>query len=344
MKSTTEETPAPPLSSAASCFLESESGSDLDAVFAGNLTGNLKRIEELFPVTLTSRDSWIKIESETPEVRKTVRSLIEHLFRLQKEAGEPLRQMDLDLAFKSYSAGTPGELSHLFASRITVSRRRQVIVPRTRNQLAYVEAMNHSDIVFALGPAGTGKTYLAVAMAVNALMSGKHDRIVLARPAVEAGENLGFLPGKLEDKINPYLRPLHDALREMIEPQELATLTERGMIELAPLAFMRGRTLNKSFIILDEAQNTTDDQMLMFLTRLGFDSQCVVAGDPSQTDLPSRKNSGLTKAIRLLSKIDGIRFCHFDRSDVMRHSLVERIVNAYENSEKRENASQEGEE
>ena len=169
-------------------------------------------------------------------------------------------------------------------------------------------------------------------------MTGKRDRIILARPAVEAGENLGFLPGKLEDKINPYLRPLHDALREMIDPQELAVLTERGMIELAPLAFMRGRTLNNSFIILDEAQNTTDDQMLMFLTRLGFHSQCVVAGDPSQTDLPSRKSSGLTKAIRLLSKIDGIAMCHFDRGDVMRHSLVERIVNAYERDSRKESA------
>ncbi|MEI3038522.1 MAG: PhoH family protein [Victivallales bacterium] len=326
-----EEDSQDPLSSrsAATPYIES-SGAEIDAVFAGNLSANLKRVEEVFGVSLITRDSWIKVEADDPETVKRVKSFLEHLFRLHADMRTPLRQMDFDLALKSYSSGSPAELSSFFASKIRISRKRQEIVPRTRNQLAYVDAMNKHDIVFALGPAGTGKTYLAVAMAVNALMTGKRDRIILARPAVEAGENLGFLPGKLEDKINPYLRPLHDALREMIEPQELATLTERGMIELAPLAFMRGRTLNNSFIILDEAQNTTDDQMLMFLTRLGFNSQCVVAGDPSQTDLPSRKSSGLAKAIRLLSKIDGIRVCRFDRGDVMRHSLVERIVNAYE--------------
>ena len=312
-----EEDSQDPLSSrsAATPYIES-SGAEIDAVFAGNLSANLKRVEEVFGVSLITRDSWIKVEADDPETVKRVKSFLEHLFRLHADMRTPLRQMDFDLALKSYSSGSPAELSSFFASKIRISRKRQEIVPRTRNQLAYVDAMNKHDIVFALGPAGTGKTYLAVAMAVNALMTGKRDRIILARPAVEAGENLGFLPGKLEDK--------------MIEPQELATLTERGMIELAPLAFMRGRTLNNSFIILDEAQNTTDDQMLMFLTRLGFNSQCVVAGDPSQTDLPSRKSSGLAKAIRLLSKIDGIRVCRFDRGDVMRHSLVERIVNAYE--------------
>ena len=325
-----------PASAPASGYIECTGGQEIDAAFAGNLPENLKRIEDAFAVSLTARDSWIKIESRNEQAFKNVKSLIEHLLRLRQESGRSLRQMDFDLALKAYSGSEPGELSNFFASKIKVSRKRQEIVPRTRNQLAYVEAMGKNDIVFALGPAGTGKTYLAVAMAVNALMTGKRDRIILARPAVEAGENLGFLPGKLEDKINPYLRPLHDALREMIEPQELATLTERGMIELAPLAFMRGRTLNNSFIILDEAQNTTDDQMLMFLTRLGFNSQCVVAGDPSQTDLPSRRSSGLIRAIRLLSGIEGIRMCRFDRNDVMRHSLVERIVNAYENAEQKE--------
>lgn len=320
-------------------YIEGDGGQEIDAAFAGNLPGNLKRIENAFGVTLIARDSWIKIESGDEQAFKRVKSLIEHLLRLRRDSGKPLRQMDFDLALKAYSGSEPGELSSFFASKIKVSRKRQEIVPRTRNQLAYVEAMSKNDIVFALGPAGTGKTYLAVAMAVNALMTGKRDRIILARPAVEAGENLGFLPGKLEDKINPYLRPLHDALREMIDPPELATLTERGMIELAPLAFMRGRTLNNSFIILDEAQNTTDDQMLMFLTRLGFNSQCVIAGDPSQTDLPSRRNSGLKKAIRLLSNINGIKMCRFDKNDVMRHSLVERIVNAYENAEKDERAA-----
>ena len=334
-----EEESQDPLSqqSDPSPYLES-SGPEIDAVFAGNLSANLKRVEEAFGVTLITRDSWIRIESGEGEKIRAAKSFLEHLFHLHSDTRRPLRQMDFDLALKAYSSGTPAELGNFFAAKIKISRKRQEIIPRTRNQLAYVEAMKEKDIVFALGPAGTGKTYLAVAMAVHALMTGKRDRIILARPAVEAGENLGFLPGKLEDKINPYLRPLHDALREMIDPQELAVLTERGMIELAPLAFMRGRTLNNSFIILDEAQNTTDDQMLMFLTRLGFHSQCVVAGDPSQTDLPSRKSSGLTKAIRLLSKIDGIAMCHFDRGDVMRHSLVERIVNAYERDLRKESS------
>lgn len=338
MKNSEEESqdPLSPLSAVSACL--EHSGPEIDAVFAGNLSSNLKRVEEAFGVTLVTRDSWIRIEGADGEGVKTAKAFLEHLFRLQTDSRRPLRQMDFDLALKAYSSGTPTELGNFFAAKIKISRKRQEIVPRTRNQLAYVEAMSRNDIVFALGPAGTGKTYLAVAMAVNALMTGKRDRIILARPAVEAGENLAFLPGKLEDKINPYLRPLHDALREMIEPQELATLTERGMIELAPLAFMRGRTLNNSFIILDEAQNATDDQMLMFLTRLGFNSQCVVAGDPSQTDLPSRRPGGLTKAIRLLSKIDGIAMCRFDRNDVMRHSLVERIVSAYEHAARRETA------
>ncbi len=318
-------------SSVLSCYVEGRNGAELNAVFAGALLPNLKKLEETFGVTLTTRDVRIRLEAEDERAFVKVKSLLEHLFRLCREnGGEPLRQPDFDLALQTFRTGDGAELRNLFSGKILVSRKKQEIVPRTKNQLAYVEAMNRSDLVFALGPAGTGKTYLAVAMAVNALMTGKRDRIVLARPAVEAGENLGFLPGKLEDKINPYLRPLHDALREMIEPAELATLFERGMIELAPLAFMRGRTLNHSFIILDEAQNTTDDQMLMFLTRMGFHSQCVIAGDPSQTDLPSNRRSGLVKAIRLLSEIEGIRTCYFDRSDVMRHTLVERIVRAYD--------------
>ena len=202
-----EEDSQDPLSSrsAATPYIES-SGAEIDAVFAGNLSANLKRVEEVFGVSLITRDSWIKVEADDPETVKRVKSFLEHLFRLHADMRTPLRQMDFDLALKSYSSGSPAELSSFFASKIRISRKRQEIVPRTRNQLAYVDAMNKHDIVFALGPAGTGKTYLAVAMAVNALMTGKRDRIILARPAVEAGENLGFLPGKLEDKINPYLR------------------------------------------------------------------------------------------------------------------------------------------
>lgn len=326
-----EEESQDPLSSQSdpSPYLES-SGPEIDAVFAGNLSANLKRVEEAFGVTLITRDSWIRIESGEGEKIRAAKSFLEHLFHLHSDTRRPLRQMDFDLALKAYSSGTPAELGNFFAAKIKISRKRQEIIPRTRNQLAYVEAMKEKDIVFALGPAGTGKTYLAVAMAVHALMTGKRDRIILARPAVEAGENLGFLPGKLEDKINPYLRPLHDALREMIDPQELAVLTERGMIELAPLAFMRGRTLNNSFIILDEAQNTTPEQMKMFLTRMGVGSKVVVTGDVTQIDLPERTRSGLVDALHVLKNVNGIAQCYFTEKDVVRHRLVQEIIKAYE--------------
>lgn len=326
-----EEESQDPLSqqSDPSPYLES-SGPEIDAVFAGNLSANLKRVEEAFGVTLITRDSWIRIESGEGEKIRAAKSFLEHLFHLHSDTRRPLRQMDFDLALKAYSSGTPAELGNFFAAKIKISRKRQEIIPRTRNQLAYVEAMKEKDIVFALGPAGTGKTYLAVAMAVHALMTGKRDRIILARPAVEAGENLGFLPGKLEDKINPYLRPLHDALREMIDPQELAVLTERGMIELAPLAFMRGRTLNNSFIILDEAQNTTPEQMKMFLTRMGVGSKVVVTGDVTQIDLPERTRSGLVDALHVLKNVNGIAQCYFTEKDVVRHRLVQEIIKAYE--------------
>ena len=202
-------------------------------------------------------------------------------------------------------------------------------MPRTPTQLDYVRALRKKSVVFGVGPAGTGKTYLAMAMAVSKLLAGDCDRIILTRPAVEAGENLGFLPGKLEEKINPYLRPLYDALYDMMDFAEAEQLIERNIIEVAPLAFMRGRTLNNAFIILDEAQNATPEQMLMFLTRLGFKSQCVICGDPSQTDLPHRKASGLADAVRRLEQIPEIAVCHFNASDVVRHRLVEKIVLAY---------------
>ena len=202
-------------------------------------------------------------------------------------------------------------------------------MPRTPTQLDYVRALRKKSVVFGVGPAGTGKTYLAMAMAVSKLLAGDCDRIILTRPAVEAGENLGFLPGKLEEKINPYLRPLYDALYDMMDFAEAEQLIERNIIEVAPLAFMRGRTLNNAFIILDEAQNATPEQMLMFLTRLGFKSQCVICGDPSQTDLPHRKASGLADAVRRLEQIPEIAVCHFHASDVVRHRLVEKIVLAY---------------
>lgn len=221
-------------------------------------------------------------------------------------------------------------------SNVPVSSKKRFIVPKTETQREYIEAIKNYDIVIGIGPAGTGKTYLAVAMAVNALIKKQVARIVLARPAVEAGEKLGFLPGDIEEKVSPYLRPLYDALFDMMEPEKVAKYLERGIIEIAPLAFMRGRTLNDSFIILDEAQNTTSEQMKMYLTRLGFNSKTVITGDITQIDLPAGKLSGLVEAERILKGIEGIKFIYFTEKDVVRHRLVQEIIRAYERYERTE--------
>ncbi len=310
-------------------YFETRSCSEMESLFAGNTPENLKTTAGRFGVSITARENWIRIDSPDPASLKSAREFLTHLLEIVRSSGTPLTQHDFEHALSAHFKRGSAMLD-FFANRLSVSKRKGEIVPRTENQLAYVKSMREHDAVFALGPAGTGKTYLAVAMAVNSLLSGTHERIVLVRPAVEAGENLGFLPGGLEEKINPYLRPLYDALREMLEPKELEDMRANGMIELAPLAFMRGRTLNKSFIILDEAQNATNDQMLMFLTRLGFKSKCVACGDPSQTDLPQRTGGGLERAVRLLSGIDGVGICRLGREDVLRHSLVERIIKAYD--------------
>jgi phosphate starvation-inducible PhoH-like protein len=216
-----------------------------------------------------------------------------------------------------------------------VSSKKRFIIPKTETQRQYIEAMRNYDIVIGIGPAGTGKTYLAMAMAINALLKKQVSRIVLARPAVEAGEKLGFLPGDMYEKVNPYLRPLYDALFDMIEAEKAGKFIERGVIEIAPLAFMRGRTLNDSFIILDEAQNTTSEQMKMYLTRLGFNSKTVITGDITQIDLPAGKLSGLIEAEKILNDIEGIKVIYFSEKDVVRHKLVQEIVKAYERYEKR---------
>lgn len=216
-----------------------------------------------------------------------------------------------------------------------MSSKKRFIIPKTETQRQYIEAMRNYDIVIGIGPAGTGKTYLAMAMAINALLKKQVSRIVLARPAVEAGEKLGFLPGDMYEKVNPYLRPLYDALFDMIEAEKASKFIERGIIEIAPLAFMRGRTLNDSFIILDEAQNTTSEQMKMYLTRLGFNSKTVITGDITQIDLPSGKLSGLIEAEKILNDIEGIKVIYFSEKDVVRHKLVQEIVKAYERYEKR---------
>jgi phosphate starvation-inducible PhoH-like protein len=227
-----------------------------------------------------------------------------------------------------------GSLKDYFLSNIPVSSKKKFIVPRSETQKKYIDAIREHDMVIGIGPAGTGKTYLAMAMAIHALMTKQVNRIILARPAVEAGERLGFLPGDLYEKVNPYLRPLYDALFDMMDTDKAYRLIDKGVIEIAPLAFMRGRTLNDCFVILDEAQNTTPEQMKMFLTRLGFNSRTVITGDITQIDLPHDKNSGLLEAEKILQDIDGLCFVYFSEKDVVRHKLVQRIIRAYEKYEK----------
>jgi phosphate starvation-inducible PhoH-like protein len=251
-------------------------------------------------------------------------------------SGYNLTPEDIRYALRSATPeGDYASVKDLFLNNVPVSSKKRFIIPKTENQRKYIDAIKNYDIVIGIGPAGTGKTYLAMAMAINAFLKKQVSRIVLARPAVEAGEKLGFLPGDIYEKFNPYLRPLYDALLDMMEAEKAGKLVERGIIEIAPLAFMRGRTLNDSFVILDEAQNTTSEQMKMYLTRLGFNSKTVITGDITQIDLPPGRLSGLIEAERILSDIEGIKFIYFSEKDVVRHKLVQEIVKAYERYEKR---------
>jgi len=251
------------------------------------------------------------------------------LYELIK-SGYPIYPSDVEYAVRILRADHDADLKDIFLDTIYISSHKRVISPKSVNQKIYIDAIRNHDIVFGIGPAGTGKTYLAMAMALAALMKNQVTRMVLCRPAVEAGEKLGFLPGDLAEKVNPYLRPLYDALHDMVDFDRARRMLERGTIEVAPLAFMRGRTLNDSFIILDEAQNTTSEQMKMFLTRLGYDSKAVITGDITQIDLPSGKLSGLKEARMVLGQTPGIRFVHFNERDVVRHRLVQAIITAYE--------------
>ncbi len=306
-----------------------DSAGMLNAVLAGDISGSLKLAGDTLGVRFVCRDNWILIQSAGPEKLAAAEKFLSGLREFYTASGAVLLPQDVRQIVNSAAAGSSGLLRDYTAQKIPVSSKKRDIMPRTPAQLAYVKAMRTSPVVFGIGPAGTGKTFLAMAMAVSKLLSGEYDRIILTRPAVEAGENLGFLPGNLTEKINPYLRPLYDALYEMMNVADAAALIERNVIEVAPLAFMRGRTLNHAFVILDEAQNTTPEQMLMFLTRLGAHAQCVVCGDPTQTDLPQRKSSGLFDAVRRLENVAGISVCHFKPVDVVRRKLVEDIVNAY---------------
>jgi len=289
---------------------------------------HLRRIEKVLGVSVISRGSEVKISGKDDAISKASQ-LFDDLLVVVR-SGAPLRKDDVDYALRAMNDSRLIQLRQVYQERIEVSSKRRFIMPRTPGQKEYVDAMRSHDIVFGVGPAGTGKTYLAMAMAVENLIKGEVSRIILTRPAVEAGESLGYLPGDLSEKINPYLRPLYDALYEMMEMDMLQRYQSRGIIEVAPLAYMRGRTLNDAFVILDEAQNTTSEQMKMFLTRLGADSKAVITGDVTQIDLPGDRVSGLIEAQKLLVKVPGIRFTLFSAQDVVRHELVQAIIQAYE--------------
>ena len=289
---------------------------------------HLRKIEQALGVSVVLRGDEVKISGPDPSVAKALRLFNDLLVVVR--SGAPLRKDDLDYALRALDDARLIQLQQVYQERIEVPSKRRFIIPRTPGQKVYVDAMRNHDIVFGIGPAGTGKTYLAMAMAVENLTKGAVSRIILTRPAVEAGERLGYLPGDLSEKINPYLRPLYDALYEMMEVDMIQRYVDRGIIEVAPLAYMRGRTLNDSFIILDEAQNTTSEQMKMFLTRLGFDSKAVVTGDVTQIDLPADRPSGLIQVQTLLADIPGIKITTFSSQDVVRHELVQEIIQAYD--------------
>lgn len=312
---------------AAEIVLDEETEANL---IAGGLEPSLKVIEAALGVLISSRGNKVFIQGDEGGVGRA-----EALIRELREMGLKGRIPRPEEVRSVIASGGGFSLKELYQSSIHVSPKKREIVPKTANQRLYIEAIRKLDMVIGIGPAGTGKTYLAMAMAVSALFNKEVSRIVLARPAVEAGEKLGYLPGNMYEKVNPYLRPLYDALFDMIEAEKANRLIERGIIEIAPLAFMRGRTLNDSFIILDEAQNTTSEQMKMYLTRLGFSSRTVITGDITQIDLPPGKVSGLVEAEKILGGIKGIEVVRFTEKDVVRHRLVQEIVKAYERYEKR---------
>jgi len=294
---------------------------------------NIKYLESLLDVRIDARGQDVSIDGDPADV-ETAQRILEDFSDLFKE-GKHFTDKELREAFAQIAEDRAFSLRDYFTkARFNPAGKKQV-APKSANQRKYIQAIQDNDVVFGIGVAGTGKTYLAVAMAVQALMQKQVNRIVLARPAVEAGEKLGFLPGDLQDKVDPYLRPLYDALFDLIDYERVTRLLEKRVIEVAPLAFMRGRTLSDAFIILDEAQNTTSEQMKMFLTRIGFGSKAVITGDVTQVDLPTGKRSGLIEAERILSEIAGIEFVYFTDKDVVRHKLVQMIIRAYEDQTKR---------
>ncbi len=317
----------------ATVTLQYENARQAQQLFDNN-PANLRLLQEELEIQATSRDGWIKLEGDDDNLAQA-QDVFASL-KDQLDTGQRPRQRDLLKAIQTVKEDGGEALRGLKSQTITTSPRKPSVIPKTVGQKEYIQAITTYDITFGVGPAGTGKTYLAMAMAVSALQRGDVSRIILTRPAVEAGEALGFLPGDLREKLSPYLRPLHDALLDMIPVEEVQRHMERETIEIAPLAYMRGRTLNNAFVILDEAQNTTNEQMFMFLTRLGYHSRAIVTGDPTQIDLPPSKQSGLLEALLTLRKTEGVAIKKFAQHDVVRHPLVQKIINAYETRRNRE--------
>jgi phosphate starvation-inducible PhoH-like protein len=306
---------------------------DLAQQLFGEHNKNLQRVAKATDATINARGNTVFIYGE--KIAATLAdNILKQLYGLLKE-GYPIHTNDIDYAVRILSADDRVRLKEIFLDRVYITSKKNTVTPKSRAQKEYIEAIRNYDIAFGIGPAGTGKTYLAMAMAVSALSKGIVSRIILTRPAVEAGESLGFLPGDLAEKVDPYLRPLYDALHDMMRFEKVAMLMQKGIIEVAPIAFMRGRTLNDSFVILDEAQNTTTEQMKMFLTRIGFNSKAVITGDITQIDLPAEKASGLVETKNILQGIEGIEFVFFTKKDVVRHKLVQEIIRAYEELEVR---------
>ena len=301
-------------------------------IILGTQNENLKILERKIGLVVGCRGNHIFLKGEEDKVG-FAKKIIHSMIALANKQ-YPITSVDVSSIIKIIKSDSNADVRDIFLDKIVISSGHKNIVPKSANQKNYINAIRKFDITFGIGPAGTGKTYLAMAMAASELMKNQVKRIILTRPAVEAGEKLGFLPGDIAEKVNPYLRPLYDALHDMMDLEKAADLVHRGIIEVAPLAFMRGRTLNNCFVILDEAQNTSIEQMKMFLTRLGHDSKTVITGDITQVDLPAGKLSGLLHAKRVLKEIEGLSFCYFTDKDVVRHPLVAKIIRAYESDKK----------
>jgi phosphate starvation-inducible PhoH-like protein len=295
----------------------------------GNDIRNLRLLANAFGVHATSRDGWIRLEGSENSINPA-KAVLQELEKVRRNGGEVTDSMLHMVIQNTRQPWMEDPAENIMDLKLLGSGRKPAVLPKTKGQIEFLQAMRSHEVVFGIGPAGTGKTYLAMARALQSLRNRDVSKLVLTRPAVEAGEALGFLPGDLKEKIFPYLRPLYDALYDMLEPDEAERLIERGIVEIAPLAYMRGRTLKNSFIILDEAQNTTTEQMLMFLTRLGEGSRCAVTGDPSQVDLKRHVRSGLAEAIEILGNVEGVRFVRFETGDIVRLQVVQRIINAYD--------------